>query len=89
MVFKRSGAQLLNSSRVNHVNLNFIVSRLNNCADRHEHCAGCPELTPCVEAYDKRCSLGDTTCSVCGQEVPEAKICSECGAILKRKKRMY
>jgi len=84
-VSERSGAQLLNSSRVNHVNFNFIVKRLENCSDRHEDCIDCPELTVCVEAFDKRCSLGDMICPKCGKEVPITKFCSECGAKLSKK----
>jgi len=53
----RQGLKLITSLRVNHVNLNYIVRELGQCADEYRDCVGCPDISPCVKAYDRRCEL--------------------------------
>jgi hypothetical protein len=85
----REGARFVTSPRANHVNMNFVVFRLENCCNLHGgSCDGCPDLQPCVEAYDKRCALGETICRSCGDSVPTTKFCCNCGNLLGRKRRI-
>ena len=52
----RPGAMLVTSERVNRVNLNYIVRKLNACCDFEGGvCDGCPDKKICVDAYDHRC----------------------------------
>ena len=81
----RSGAEFITSPKANHSNMNYIVKRLEACCDLHGgFCDDCPDIKVCVNAYDNRCSLGDTNCLMCGDEVPNTKICSNCGLPLSK-----
>ena len=81
----RIGAELVNSKRVIKVNLNYIVKRLEACCDIHGgYCGDCPDLEVCRKKYDDRCGLGETICPYCGKEVLRLRLCSECGASLKK-----
>ncbi len=59
----RPGAELVTSSRVRKVNLNYIVRRLEACCNKYGKapsegyrvCDGCPDMKVCVEGYDDRC----------------------------------
>jgi len=84
---RREGASFITSSRVNRVNLNYIVKRLEGCCDRYGgFCDDCPDLELCVKKFDERCSLGETICSRCKEPVPLTKYCSNCGELLVRLK---
>lgn len=84
----RSGAILVTSKRVNHVNLNYIVQRLDKCCEiNNGWYDNCPDMAICVQGYDDRCGLGDIKCPFCGVEVPQTKCCSECGQVFPKKKK--
>ena len=55
----REGCELVNSDRVKHLNLNYIVRKLWECRFKFgDDCSRCPDLKACVGAYDRRCGLG-------------------------------
>ena len=83
----RDGTRFITGTQVNRVNLNYIVDRLNLCSNRHDNCVNCPEETVCTKAYDVRCSLNETICPECHQEVPFLKYCPECGTKFEKKKK--
>ena len=83
----REGLSFITSSRVNRVNLNYIVKRLEACSDKYGgFCDSCPDLEICVKKFDERCSLGETICPFCKEQVPKTKYCSNCGGLLERPK---
>ena len=55
----REGCELVNSDKVKHLNLNYIVRKLWECRFKNgDDCHNCPDLGECVRAYDNRCDLG-------------------------------
>lgn len=55
----REGCELVNSKRVKHLNLNYIVRKLWECRFKNgDDCLNCSDLKECVRAYDARCGLG-------------------------------
>ena len=54
----RGGAEFVSQAGIEKLNLNYIVKRLKECADKHNSCRNCPDVKICVRAYDERCSLG-------------------------------
>ena len=54
----REGARFVTRPCVKKINLNYIVKRLNRCADKYGGCEQCPDLGKCLKAYDLRCNQG-------------------------------
>ena len=69
------------SPRAKNVNVNYIVKRLEACCDQNGgYCQGCPDLEPCVKAYDARVIHADNHCDVCGKVLGSGrKACLKCG----------
>ncbi len=62
----RDGALLVTSPRANHVNLNYIVRKLEKCSDANKGgCDDCEDIGVCVRAYDKRCDSGEYERRLC------------------------
>lgn len=53
----REGAKFVSQKGIRNLNLNYIVKRLEVCADKYNDCKNCPELILCRTNYDERCGV--------------------------------
>ena len=81
----RLGMRLLTDPEVDRINMDAIVKRLDICSKFHKDWETCPDQVRCVALFERRCGIDDTTCTMCGAEVPVHKLCSECGWPLGKK----
>ncbi len=86
---ERDGCLYMKRGESKEVSLDIVVANLEECADKHNDCTDCPDITSCREAYDNRCDADDVTCPSCGIIAPKYtnRFCRHCGALLTRGKK--
>ena len=50
-----SGCLYMKRGESRKASIDIVVAKLGECADKHNDCIDCPDLTSCRGAFDKRC----------------------------------